>query len=217
MTKQTGIMSSSIGRKLIMAVTGVFLCSFLVVHLAGNLLLFRDDGGVAFTAYARFMASNLLIRVLEIGLVGGFLFHIVDAAVLSKANRNARPVRYATERPKGGGSWISRHMGITGSVIFLFLVVHLRTFFVEHRILGADASLYDLIRAAFANPLYVGLYVTAMVLLAFHLYHGFHSAFCTLGVTRRRYTTLITAFGVLFSIGVPAGFASIPLYFYFVR
>jgi succinate dehydrogenase / fumarate reductase cytochrome b subunit len=217
MKKQIDIMSSSIARKLIMAATGLFLCSFLVVHLAGNLLLFKDDGGVAFTAYAHFMSSNLFIRVLEIGLVGGFLLHIVDAAVLTKANRDARPVRYAAEHPKGGGSWISRHMGITGSVLFFFLVVHLRTFFIEHRILGADASLYELIRAAFANPLYVCLYVSAMVLLAFHLYHGFHSAFRTLGVTRRRSTTLITAFGVLFSIGVPAGFASIPLYFYFVR
>lgn len=217
MKKQIGILSSTIGRKLIMAATGLFLCSFLLVHLSGNLLLLKSDGGAAFNAYASFMSSNILIRVLEVGLLFGFLFHITDAALLTKWNRNARPERYDVVRAKGNRGWTSRHMGLTGSLILLFLLVHLRTFLVEHRVMGNSASLYDLVQAAFVNPLYVGLYVTAMFLLAFHLRHGFQSAFRTLGVTHRRYGRLINAFGLLFSLLVPAGFASVPLYFYFVQ
>jgi succinate dehydrogenase / fumarate reductase cytochrome b subunit len=217
MNKHTVMIFSSVGRKLVMAITGLFLCTFLVVHLSGNLLLFKNDGGAAFNAYARFMSSNVFIRVLEIGLLFGFLFHIVDAALLTKWNRGARPARYAVERAKGNGGLISRHMGLTGSILLLFLLIHLRTFLVEHRIFGNSASLYDLVQAAFANPLYVCLYVTAMLLLAFHLHHGFQSAFHTLGVTHRRYRILINACGWLFSLLVPAGFASVPLYFYFAR
>ena len=217
MKKQIAILSSTIGRKLIMAATGVFLCSFLLVHLSGNLLLFKSDGGAAFNAYAHFMSTNGVIRVLEVGLVLGFLFHIVDAVLLTKWNHNARPERYDSARTKGNGSWTSRYMGLTGSILLLFLLIHLRTFLVEHRFFGNSASLYDLVQGAFANPLYVGLYVTAMFLLAFHLQHGFQSAFRTLGVTHRRYARLINACGLLFSLLVPAGFASVPLYFYFAR
>ena len=168
MKKQIRILSSTIGRKLIMAATGLFLCSFLLVHLSGNLLLFKSDGGAAFNAYARFMSSNILIRVLEIGLLFGFLFHIIDAALLTRWNRTARPERYDVVRTKGTGVWTSRHMGLTGSIILLFLLVHLRTFLVEHRVMGNTTSLYDLVQAAFANPLYVCLYVTAMFVLAVH-------------------------------------------------
>ena len=217
MKQQQVIIFSTIGRKFVMAATGLFLCSFLVVHLSGNLLLFKGDGGTAFNAYAHFMSTNVLIRVLEIGLLLGFVLHIVDAALLTKQNRESQPVRYAVVKPKGGVSWMSRYMGLTGSILLLFLIVHLRTFLVEHRIVGNSTPLYELVQSAFKNPLYVCLYVTAMFLLAFHLQHGFQSAFRTLGVTHRRYGLLINAVGLLFSILIPAGFASVPLYFYFAR
>lgn len=217
MKKQIAILSSTIGRKLIMAATGLFLCSFLLVHLSGNLLLFKSDGGAAFNAYAHFMSSNVLIRVLEVGLVLGFLFHIVDAVLLTKWNRSARPEGYDSARTKGEGGWTSRYMGFTGSILLLFLLIHLRTFLVEHRFLGNSASLYDLVQGAFANPWYMSFYVAAMFLLSFHLQHGFQSAFRTLGVTHRRYARLLNACGWLFALLVPAGFASVPLYFYFAR
>jgi succinate dehydrogenase / fumarate reductase, cytochrome b subunit len=217
MKKPIALLSSTIGRKLIMMATGLLLCSFLLVHLAGNLLLFKGDGGVAFTAYARFMSSAVLIRVLEVGLVLGFLFHIVDAALLTKWNRAARPDPYEAARTKGPRGWTARYMGFSGGVLLVFLLIHLRTFLVEHRVLGNPASLYDLVVAAFRDPRYVSLYVGAMVLLACHLHHGFQSAVQTLGVTHRRARAVLNAVGVLFSLVVPAGFASIPLYFHFVR
>jgi succinate dehydrogenase cytochrome b subunit len=204
MKKHTMGMVSSVGRKFVVAATGLFLCTFLIVHLSGSLLLFRDDGGAAFHAYARFMSTNLLIRVLEIGLVLGFLLHILDAALLTRWNRDARPVRYAAEQAKGGG-WISRHMGLTGSLLLLFLLVHLRTFLFEHRVVGNSATLYELVQTAFQNPLYVSGYVAAMLLLAFHLQHGFQSAFRTLGVTQRCHSALIRACGLLFATLVPSG------------
>lgn len=199
-----------------MAITGLFLCGFLVAHLSGNLLLLQRDGGATFTAYAEWMSSQWLIRVLELGLLLGFLIHIVDAALLRKLNRAAQPQRYAMTRPKGSARWAARSMGISGSLLFLFLIIHLRTFLVEHRMLGSDKSLYELVRVTFAHPAYVSVYVGAMVGLALHLLHGFSSAFRTLGVTRPRYVAILRVFGLLFVVLVPAGFAAIPLYVYFL-
>jgi succinate dehydrogenase / fumarate reductase cytochrome b subunit len=205
----------SIIKKVIMSITGLFLISFLVVHLSGNLLLFKDDGGEAFNAYAKFMSTNPLIGAMEYVLAAGFLFHIVDGIILTIQNRRARPTRYAVTASSPGTSWTSRNMGITGSVILIFLVIHLKSFFVEHRLLGNDTPMYDLVAQAFQSPLYSGFYVVSMVLLGLHLAHGFSSAFQSLGLRHKSYFWLIRAIGVIFSIVVPAGFASMPIYFFF--
>lgn len=205
-----------------MSVTGLFLCSFLVVHLVGNLTLFYKDGGEAFNIYSEFMAHNPVIRVMEIVLVLGFLFHIYDAIVLTRRNKSARPVGYAENHPQENSTWSSRNMGLLGTIILVFLLVHLWNFFVPARFGGLEAipdkdyeNLYAEVVKAFQNPIYVGLYVISMIALAYHLIHGFQSAFQSLGLTHKKYTPFIKTFGVAFSVLISLGFALIPLYFFF--
>ena len=218
----TKTFSSTLGRKFIMSITGLFLCSFLVVHLVGNLTLFYKDGGEAFNIYSHFMANNPVIRTMEFVLVAGFLFHIYDAIVLTRRNKGARPVGYANNHPEENSTWSSRNMGLLGTVILVFLLVHLWNFFVPARFGELEGvpekeylNLYSEVALAFKNPIYVGLYVISMVALAYHLIHGFQSAFQSLGLTHKKYTPFIQKFGVAFSIIISLGFAIIPLYFFF--
>ena len=127
----TKTFSSTIGRKLVVAVTGLFLCSFLVVHLIGNLQLFSSDEGVAFNAYTYFMTHNPVIRAMEIILLLGFVFHIYEAIVVSRRNQSARSVKYAVNRLDQNSNWSSRNMGLLGTVIFIFLLVHLYNFYFK--------------------------------------------------------------------------------------
>ena len=218
----TKTFSSTIGRKIIMSITGLFLCSFLVVHLVGNLTLFRQDGGEAFNIYSHFMANNPVIRTMEFVLVAGFLFHIWDALVLTRRNKTARPVGYANSRPQENSTWSSRNMGLLGTIILVFLLVHLWNFFVPARFGELEGvpdtdylNLYSEVVLAFKNPIYVALYVISMVALAYHLIHGFQSAFQSLGLTHKKYTPFIQKFGYAFSVLICLGFAAIPLYFFF--
>jgi succinate dehydrogenase / fumarate reductase cytochrome b subunit len=218
----TKALSSTIGRKLLVAITGLFLCSFLVVHLIGNLQLFSNDEGVAFNAYTYFMTHNPLIRAMEIILLIGFVLHIYEAWTLSRRNQNARSVKYAVNRPEENSAWSSRNMGLLGTVIFIFLLVHLYNFYFKLKFgeLGLDAAgnknLYAITVEAFSHWWYVALYVISMIALALHLIHGFQSAFQTLGLNHKKYTPAIKAFGYFFSIVVCAGFAAMPLYFFFL-
>ena len=222
----TKTFSSTVGRKIVMSITGLFLCSFLVVHIIGNLQLFNEDGGAAFNIYSRFMGTNPIIRTMEIVLLLGFLFHIYDAIVLTKKNKAARPVNYAVNRPQENSTWSSRNMGLLGTVILVFLIIHLWNFFVPARFGGLEGvvidnvhyeNLYLKVQQSFQIWWYVALYVISMFALAYHLIHGFQSAFQTLGLDHKKYTPFIQAFGYAFSVIVCLGFAAIPLYFFFFR
>lgn len=232
--------SYSIGRKLIMGLTGLFLISFLPVHLAGNLLLFK--GATAFNEYSEFMGHNPIIRTMEIVLFAGFLFHIVDGLWLALKNRKARPVRYAVNGGAKNAPLFSRIMPHTGIIVLVFLILHLVSFFVRARFgvdvpyEGIDPTLYDNAWNA-ANAESIGLhagdsfspyhktvavfsvawysifYVVAMAVIGFHLLHGFQSAFQTLGIRHKKYTPLIKALGIGYAILIPAAFAAIPIYF----
>lgn len=232
--------SYSIGRKLIMGLTGLFLISFLPVHLAGNLLLFK--GATAFNEYSEFMGHNPIIRTMEIVLFAGFLFHIVDGLWLALKNRKARPVRYAVNGGAKNAPLFSRIMPHTGIIVLVFLILHLVSFFVRARFgvdvpyEGIDPTLYDNAWNA-ANAESIGLhagdsfspyhktvavfsvawysifYVIAMAVIGFHLLHGFQSAFQTLGIRHKKYTPLIKALGIGYAILIPAAFAAIPIYF----
>ncbi len=168
-----GFFSSSIGRKLLMGLTGLFLCSFLVVHFTGNLLLFKSDGGAAFDAYSGFMATNFVIRTIEIGLFAGFLLHIGLGIHLWMTNRKVRSEDYAVKPGSATSPLASRTAFVTGSIVFIFLVIHLRTFFFPGRFGTGEVSMYGLVREAFTSPVYSGFYVVALVLLGYHLRHGF--------------------------------------------
>jgi succinate dehydrogenase / fumarate reductase cytochrome b subunit len=208
---------SSVGQKLLVGVTGLFLCTFLVVHMSGNLLLFKRDGGKAFDAYSEFMSTNTMIRTMEIVLFAGFLIHIILAVSAWISNRMARPHRYEANRASENSKLSSRLAFVTGSVTFIFLVVHLRTFFVPVRFAsGLKPSMYELVVSAFANPVYDGFYLVALVLLGYHLKHGFQSAFQTFGL-RPGYSKIIDLVAVLFWLVIPIGFATMPLYFYWAH
>ena len=196
-----------------MSLTGTFLVIFLIMHLSGNLLLLIDDGGEAFNAYAHFMSTNKVIRTLELVLAAGFIIHIVMATVLTYLNRKARPVSYKMNKAGENSLWFSRNMGLTGALVLVFLIIHLKNFFVESRIYG-EKNMYLLVKTAFEDPVYVMVYLISFVILGLHLSHGFQSAFQSLGIQHRKYTPVIKTVGYLFSVVVPLGFAIIPIFFY---
>ena len=218
-----GLFSSSLGKKYLMALTGLFLCSFLVIHFLGNITLYTDP--VQFNEYTRFMSSNPIIRVMEIVLVAGFLTHIIDAIMLTRANKKAQPVKYAMDKKQS--SWYARNMGLTGSVIFAFLVLHLQSFWYGYKF-GSPAvaidsaglpikDMYTMVVEAFGEFWYSGLYVIAVTLLGIHLNHGFQSAFQSVGLRHKKYTPTIKMLGTAFSIFITLGFVSFPVYFFIIQ
>lgn len=218
----TNFFSSTIGRKVVMALTGLFLILFLVIHLIGNLQLLKSDDGQAFNIYAQFMTLNPLIIAISYVNFTFILIHIIWSIILTRRNRTARgPEGYALN--KNSSHWTSRNMGILGTFIFIFLVIHLRGFWYEMHWGGIDTANYDgtdyknlytVVDIAYSELWYVILYVVSMILLAFHLFHGFGSAFQTLGLNHAKYNPVIKFVGVTFAVIVPALFALIPIYMY---
>jgi succinate dehydrogenase / fumarate reductase cytochrome b subunit len=214
------LLSSTIGRKLLMALTGLFLILFLVIHLIGNLQLLKNDGGEAFNVYAKFMTSNPIIVTISYVNYACILIHAVWALLLTISNRRARgSAGYAVV--KNSSPWTSRNMGILGTLVLIFLVIHLRGFWYEMHwggiptvnIDGEDVkNLYATVDEAYSTAWYVGVYVFSMLVLAFHLWHGFVSAFQTLGWNHKKYNPLIAFIGKAFAIIVPALFALIPIW-----
>ncbi|PYF76000.1 succinate dehydrogenase cytochrome b subunit [Pedobacter nutrimenti] len=213
--------SSSIGKKLIMGITGLFLISFLVVHCLINALIFFNDGGLTFNIGAHFMATNWLIRAGEIVLFVGLIAHIVQGLRLTFQNQAARPVKYAVNNGKANSKWYSRSMGLLGTLLLIFLIVHLSNFWVVSRFTGiptVDANghedLFAVMKASFQDIKIVILYVLAMVSLAYHLLHGFSSAFQTMGWNHKKYTPLIKGLGIWYSILISLLFAAMPIAIY---
>ena len=206
---------TSVGRKMVMALTGLFLCLFLLEHLYGNLLLYKLDGGESFNEFSHFMAGNMIIRTIEIGLFAGILIHAIDGLFLTFSNKKARPVGYAVNHQSKNSTWFSRNMGLTGSVIFVFLVIHMKTFFVPHRIgTPENAMSYD-VAYAFQTNWYAALYLVAMVILGMHLNHGFQSAFQTMGWNNNKFSKTVKSAGTIYALIMMIGFASFPIIFYF--
>jgi len=213
---------SSITKKVVMALAGLFLITFLVVHLAINLLLLSNDDGAAFKVAVEFMTTNPLVKIMEIFLMGGFAIHIVIGVFIQIQNWLARPVRY-----KVAGyshlSFFSKYMIHTGAIIFIFLCVHFINFyFVKLGLVDPPADVkkedfYQMANLLFADRFYAVLYVVLMIFLGFHLHHAFQSAFQTLGLNHTKYTPFIKAASTIYSIVVPLGFASIPLFFIFTK
>ena len=209
-------LASSIGKKVTMAVTGLFLCVFLIEHLYGNVLLYFNDGGKAFNDYSHSLVYNILIRIIEIFLFAAIIIHVIQAIIITRDNSKARPVKYAVSTSTQGSSWFSRNMGITGSIVFFFIVVHLYNFFVPYRITHemGGRNLAQMVKDAFQSPIYAGLYLAGVTFLFFHLNHGFRSAFHTLGLNDKKYTPFWKAAGSAFALLMWIGFASFPILFY---
>jgi len=212
-------LTSSLGKKLVMGLTGLFLCSFLIVHCGLNALIFVNDNGESFNAGAEFMAHNPIIRTMEIVLFLGLIGHAVQALFITLHNQKARPVGYAVVNGSANSKWYSRSMGLLGTLLLMFLIIHLKHFWYVSRltdhITSGQETLYGEMKEVFENPIWVILYVASMFSLAYHLLHGFQSAFQTLGINHPKYTPMIKSIGVAFSIVIPFVFALMPLAFYF--
>ncbi len=205
--------NSSVGRKLVLGLTGFFLLSFLVVHLTINLFLFQQDGGQTFDTYAEFMATYPLIRPLEILLFAGFLLHMALGVWLWFLNRRVRPRKYAVNSASDTSTLTSRIMFITGVIVLVFLVIHVNTFFIQSRFVDAAIPMFDRVWDAFGNPWNVGFYLVALVFLGYHLKQGFQSAFQTYGLYVGRWKALIDLVAIVFWLLIPLAFAAMPLYF----
>ncbi len=207
-------LSSSIGKKFIMAITGLSLILFLSVHLINNSFLFFGKEGFN-TLVGSLDAVKPLVRVAEIILVLLFGYHIYNGIKLWWENRQAKPDKYAINASKENSTFYSRTMPYTGAIIFIFLVTHLSTLWVQFNFgMGGHHEYYDVIAQLFSTPGPVVLYVITMIVLGMHLNHGFQSAFQTFGWQHKKYTPLVKAIGTLISIVYAVGFGSIPIYFY---
>jgi succinate dehydrogenase / fumarate reductase, cytochrome b subunit len=221
-----GLFGSSLVKKYWMSLTGLFLITFLIIHCLVNAMIFFNDGGMTFNEWAHFMGTNLIVRTLEIILFIGFIVHIVDGLMIYFQNRRARPVKYVYEKQAGSSRWYSRSMALLGTLILLFLILHLYHFWLKTRITGLNVpdvtfrghryeDLYGEMKLVFSYGWVVIVYVLGCFSLFWHLLHGFRSAFQSLGINYTRYTKGIGFVGDAFSVIVPAIFAAMPLSIYF--
>jgi succinate dehydrogenase / fumarate reductase cytochrome b subunit len=204
----TNIFGSSVGKKLMMAVTGLFFCVFLVLHLAGNLTIYM--GKDVFNSYAEHLHSlGPLLVLAEWGLLIFAVTHISTGLLLFYQNFKARPTRYAVNKRAGGRTLGSATMPYTGVILLLFVIYHLFNF---HFVDKTHTTIFQIVSNAFAQPSYVLIYTFAMVIAAVHVSHGFWSAFQTLGANHPKYTPFLRGLSLVFSLIVGIGFGFIPVY-----
>ena len=215
------VFGSSVGTKLLIGITGLLLFAYLVIHLLGNLMVFA--GQETFNHYAHALAGNPLVIPAEIALLLFFVVHIYKAVTMWAANRRARPVAYEKKTWAGHTSRksvASTTMIWTGLAILVFVVIH-----VAHIKYGAwyevgEPPVRDLYRTeveVFSSPVWVAIYVAAMLLVGFHLRHGFSSAFQSLGASHPTYTKRLVVAGTVLAIIIGGGFAIIPIWVYLTR
>ena len=216
--------TSSIGKKIMMAGLGLFLVVFLLVHLGINLLLVLFESRDYFNIAAHFMGTNILIKVFEIVLGGGFILHIIYGLIVQIQNWFARPVAYAKTHPSQT-SFFSKYMIHTAVIIGVFLVIHLFDFYLKAKLFGGvpDVEIHGktyhdlglLVIEKFQVGWVVVFYIAAFLFLGFHLLHGFQSAFQTFGLDHKRLTPFIKVTGIVYTVIVVSGFIIIPLLIYF--
>jgi len=244
------VFAGPLGKKFLMSLTGLFLITFLVVHVTGNLQLFKDDGGYAFNTYSKFMTTNPVIKTVSYILYTSILLHVIVSLIITLKNQKARSVGYQKSSPGATSIWQSRNMGVLGTIILIFLVIHMKGFWYNYKwgetpyakyefsktgeisksVIHYDElteelkheenvykDLYLIVKEAFSQWWIVAIYLVSMFGLSFHLFHGFQSAFQTLGINHKVYTPAIKVIGVAFSIVVPVLFALMPLYFFFIH
>lgn len=214
-----------------MALTGLFLISFLIIHVGLNSCIFNDlsffnpnDNGSMFNRAADFMGNSLVIRIMEFGLFAGFIIHIIQGYAVEVKNRSLRKKGYKVSLGSRGSTWMSRSMALLGTLIFLYLVIHVAQFWVPSRITndlekvtynGREVhNLFLKMYEVFQQPWVVVLYLVGVISLGFHLLHGFHSAFRSMGVHNKKYLSLLKVFGYGFTAIVCLLFALMPVSMY---
>jgi succinate dehydrogenase / fumarate reductase cytochrome b subunit len=221
----SNIFSSSIGKKLVMSLAGLFLIIFLLVHLVINLLVLRESSQ-AFNLAAHFMGTNVVIKIMEIVLFGGFLLHMIYATIVSIQNWIARPRGYKKTN-HSETSVLSKYMIHTAVVLTIFLVLHLLDFYVKAKFIGDIGDVQyngkevhdmaSLVIARFQIQWVVWVYIVALLGLGFHLHHGFQSAFQTLGINHPVYTPVIKTAGFIYTVIITLGFICIPILVYYLK
>jgi len=214
--------SSKIFQKALAALSGGFLVIFLLGHLVGNLQLFipGELGQKQFNSYALFMTTNPAVIVLSYLTYTSIILHSILTLYLVLRSRSARPVRYQVSSGSSNSSWASRNMAFLGTMLLIFLIIHLRSFWYEMHFgdIGLDKwgnkDLYTVTVSAFQNTLYTAFYVLSMLMLSFHLSHGVSSAFQTLGLSTSKYEKIINFVGKSIAVLIPLIFASIPITLY---
>ena len=219
----SGIFTSSIGKKLLMSLAGIFLIVFLLVHMGINLLLIIYDDPMVYNKVAHFMSSNILIKIFEIVLFGGFLLHIIYALILQIQNWIARPSRYHKAN-YSNTSFFSKFMIHTAVITLTFLVIHMMDFYIKAKFGHASEIIVDgVVYHDFVSEVidkfkilpFVIFYIAAFIFLGFHLMHGFQSAFKTLGMDNRKYTPVIQVLAIVYCSIIVAGYSFIPVFIYF--
>ena len=214
--------NSTIFRKTLAGLSGLFLVLFLLGHLLGNLQLFipGEDGQKQFNEYALFMTTNPAVKILSVLTYSSIILHTILTLFLVFQSSNARDVKYLQSSGNANSTWGSKNMAILGTLILVFIVIHMKSFWYEMHfgVIGLDPwgnkDLHTVTVTAFNELWYVLFYVLSMVVLAIHLKHGVESVFQTLGIKTRRYVSLIHKAAYGFALIVPAAFASIPIYLY---
>ena len=217
MVRLAAFLTTGIGRKMLMALTGLALLGFLVMHLAGNLLIFV--GPKSFNDYSHALISNPLIYVAELLLLVWFIAHFVSGIQITLSNRTARPTAYAMKQGAGHNSrksLASSTMIISGLVLLLFVPLHLWTFkFGAHYDSATEPGVRDIHRLVleiFSKPGYVAFYLVTLTVIGFHLWYGFESALESLGLN---YNIAFRRAGQLLAIVLTGGFILIPIVVYF--
>ena len=204
--------SSSIGKKLLMAITGLIFIGFLCAHLAGNLTLYKSSA--AFNTYAeKLHALGPILTAFEFGLLIFALIHVTIGIILFVQNLKARSVPYENDRRAGGRTLSSVTMPYTGFIILAFVVFHLINFSFADK---TQRTIFEIVSSAFANPVYIIIYIFVMIVVAFHVNHGFWSAFQTIGANHPKYMPTIMALSIIVSLIFGFGFGMLPIYVWFI-
>ena len=233
MNGQKGLFKTNVGRKNLMALTGLFLSFFLIIHLLGNLtlLLPADVAEVKFNEYSHFLTSFTPVKIVSLLLYASIIIHAIDALLLTINNRKTSGKEYVKFEANASSKWYSRSMGILGTVLLAFIVLHMANFWAKYRLgLATDGletftyadgssnvNLYKLVVATFKMEWVVGVYVVSMVALLYHLLHGVNSAFRSLGLHRPSCMKMAEIASAVFAIVVSLGFAVIPVFVYLYR
>jgi succinate dehydrogenase / fumarate reductase cytochrome b subunit len=201
-------LTSSVGKKLMMAITGLSFCGFLTAHLAGNLTVY--GGRAAFLSYAEHLHSlGVLLTIAEWGLLTLALVHVLTGLTLFYQNYRARPVRYKVNKNAGGRTIGSSTMPYTGILLLFFVIFHLVNF---HFVDKTDTTIYEIVTTAFNSPVYVAIYIAAVIIAGLHVSHGFWSAFQTIGANHPKYMPMIRTVSLVFAVVVGIGFGLLPIY-----
>ncbi|MCK5824755.1 MAG: succinate dehydrogenase cytochrome b subunit [Ichthyobacteriaceae bacterium] len=234
MTGQKGLFSTSVGRKNLMAITGLFLAFFLIIHLLGNLtLLFgtNEEAMEHFNEYSHLLGSLTIIKLVSYALYAAIITHALDALLIILKNQKAHGDKYVSFDASATSPWYSRNMGVLGSIILIFIVLHMGNFWAKYKLgIGAEGldqftydsgetgvNLYKLVVATFKMEWLVGVYVISMIALGYHLYHGVNAATRSIGVYHKKWMKTMETCGKIFAVVISFGFAIVPVVVYFIR